>query len=82
MPTPFIPSELASATGSFSVQNRNDAGGSLATWMVLKGVKNCQFRSFTGGETADVTCQIDRTIISAFTSSLSGALASTATGSF
>ncbi len=82
MPTPYIPTELSAATGSYSMQNRNDAGGALATWLVLKGVKNCQLRTFNGGDTGDVLCQVDRGILAALSVSCAGALASTATGSF
>lgn len=82
MPTPFIPSELAAATGSYSVQNRLDQGGSLATWLVVKSAKNAQFRTFDGGATADVTVQLDRATLPALSASISLANASTATGSF
>ena len=81
MPTPFLP--LTAWTGSFSVQNRTDESGVLATYVAVRGTAghNMQLQ-FGNTETPVAVFKLDRTLISTLTASMSSALATTATGSF
>lgn len=85
MPTPYLVNVDFDVTKSVSVQNRRDEGGAVATYVLLKpGVgTNFQLRKANLDEVfAELVFKMDRAQISALTSSLSSALASTATGSW
>lgn len=80
MPNPYIP--LATWTGSYSVQNRADENGTLATYVAIRGLdSNMQFQ-LAHTETPVVTFKLDRNIISRLTASMSSAYATTSTGSW
>jgi len=79
MPNPYLP--IVSFTGSYTVQNRTDAGGVLATYVAFRNVPNSQIQ-FANTDTPTVVVQLDRTMLTTLTGSLSAAYASTATGSF
>lgn len=79
MANPYLP--IVAFTGSFTVQNRTDAGGTLATYVAFRNVQNSQFQ-LANTETPTVVFQLDRALLTTLTASLSSAYASTATGSF
>jgi len=80
MPTPFLP--LVAYTGSFSVQNQRDAGGTMQTYLAFRNTPNAQFQ-LANTDSPITVFQIDRNILVALTASISSSIAnSTVTGSF
>lgn len=81
MPTPYLP--LAAWTGSYSVQNRTDQGGALATYVAVRGLTHSDMQlQFGNTETPVSVFKLDRRVINSLTASLGWAGLSSATGSF
>ena len=79
MPTPYIPPDVGTVTGSVNVQNRLDSTGALATYVIVRNV-TAQFQ--LAHTTPMLVFQIDRTLIGQLTGGLVGASASAVTGSW
>lgn len=86
MSTPYLVNVDFEVTRSYSVQNRRDESGAVATYILLRpniGSHMQMRHADKYDNTAELVFKIDRSILSGLTSSISSSmLAPTVTGSF